>query len=238
MTAGHDVWLAGAPYWAPVGEPYDALLEHAGDALLVIERGQRAYRVVNAAAERLLNFTRDELLGLGPADVSDPAETPRLADVRALIESQGWWHGQWKLRRKDGGLVQTEATVVQVVVAGRVLVQGLFRDRIDVVDREWLEAALLKAHDVQHELSNHLALTMGYAELLADDPRLPQDLQDATREALAGGLAAVEAGKRLIWCFAQQSDQSDQSPPGSSIGTAKENVLPVPISLSAHTRPP
>ena len=61
----------------------------------------------------------------------------------------------------------------------------------------------MKAHDVQHELNNQLALTTGYAELLADNPRLPADLQDAAREALVGGLGAVEAGKRLISCFAK-----------------------------------
>jgi PAS domain S-box-containing protein len=219
------------------GEPYETLLEHAPDALLVIEQGQRSYRIVNAAAERLLNFTRAELLTLGPDDVRDPAEAPRLAAVRAHIAAHGWWHGEWGLRRKDGSVVQTEATVVQVVVNGRNLVQGLFRDRSDVVSGRWLEAAVLRAHDVQHELNNHLALTTGYAELLADNPHLPADLQDAARDALSGGLGAVEAGKRLIACFTR-SDRPDHAPSGLPSGKAKENVLPMPISLSAHRRPP
>jgi PAS domain S-box-containing protein len=217
------------------GDPYAALLEHATDALLVIEQGQRTYRVVNAAAERLLHFTRDELLGLGPDDLSDPADAPRLAEVRAHLAAHGWWHGEWGLRRKDGSVVQTEATVVQVVVGGRSLVQGLFRDRTDVVSGRWLTAAVLKAHDVQHELNNHLALTTGYAELLADNPHLPPELQDAAREALVGGLGAVEAGKRLISCF---TDRPDHSSSGVPVGTVKEKVLPMPISLSAHKRPP
>ncbi|MDQ6672638.1 MAG: PAS domain S-box protein [Chloroflexota bacterium] len=180
---------------------YDALLEHASDALLVIERGQRTYQVVNPAAERLLNYTRAELLRLGPDDLSDPAERPRLADVSAHLAAHGWWHGQWHLRRKDGSLVQTHATVVEVVVRGHVLVQGLFRKSTDAVSGAWLQVAVLEAHEVQHELNNHLALTTGYAELLAYNPRLPTDLRDAAREVLVGGLAAVEASKRLIACF-------------------------------------
>jgi PAS domain S-box-containing protein len=177
---------------------YEALLEHAAEALLVIEQGRPCYEVVNAAAERLLGFTREELLELGPDDLMHPAEAPRLAQIRAQLAAQGWWQGEWGLRRKDGSLVHTEATLVRVAVEGRMLTQGLFRNSTD-----WLlEDALLKAHDVQHELNNQLALTTGYAELLAQDPRLPPDLLDAAREALIGGLGAVEAGKRLIACFA------------------------------------
>jgi PAS domain S-box-containing protein len=217
------------------GGPYEALLEHVTDALMVFEQDRRSYLVVNAAAERLLGYTRAELLSLGPDDVTDPAETPRLAEVRAHVAAEGWWQGELGLRRKDGSVVQTEATVAQVVVDGRVLVQGLFRDRTDVLSGGWLESALLKAHDVHHELNNHLALTTGYAELLAANSRLPVDLQDAAREALAGGLAAVEAGKRLLACFTRQPDHSSASAP---VGKVKEKVVPLPTSLSAHTRPP
>ena len=125
IAAVHRTQRVVTPRPVPGGSgSYAALLEHAADALLVIEQGQRSYRVVNAAAERLLGFTREELLRLGPDDVTDPAETPRLAEVRAHLAAQGWWHGEWGLRRKDGSVVQTEATVSQVVVGGRVLVQG------------------------------------------------------------------------------------------------------------------
>jgi PAS domain S-box-containing protein len=179
------------------GSSYDALVEHAAEALLVVEDGQRCYSVVNLAAERLLQFTRAELLGLGPDDVSDPADAPRLQEVRAHLAAHELWHGQWALRRKDGSIVHTDATVVRVVVGGLVLKQGLFRERTE----RTLEDALQRAHDIQHQLNNQLALITGYAEILAQDPRLPADLRDAAREALVGGLGAVEAGKLLIACF-------------------------------------
>jgi len=219
MTGCHDSAAGSRPYWAPVVRPsaprqppqparrrapepaYESLLEHATDALLVIEEGQPWYRAVNAAAERLLGFTRAELLQLGPDDVTDPAETPRLAEIRAHFADHDWWHGHWRLRRKDGRRVPTEATVVRVVVGGQVLIQGLFRDRTEPASELWLAEALVRAQDIQHQLNNQLALTTGYAELLALDPRLPAELQDAAHEALAGGLGAVEAGKRLIACF-------------------------------------
>jgi PAS domain S-box-containing protein len=189
------------------GGPYEALLEHALDALLVNEQGQQSHRVVNAAAERLLGYTRAELLRLGPDDVTDPAESPRLAEIRAHVATHGWWHGDWGLRRKDGSIVATEATMARVPIqGGRVLIQGLFRERTNLIDERWLTRALAKAQEVQHELNNQLALTTGYAELLADNPRLPADLQEAAREALVGGLGAVETGKRLLSCFTHRAD--------------------------------
>ena len=228
MTGCHDSAAPGRPYWAPVTRPiatvphpeqaqrrpavrspsagprgavsYEALLEHASQALLVVEEGQRCYRVVNAAAERLLRFTRAELLRLGPEELADPSH---LVEVRAHLAAHAMWHGQLALRRKDGSTVHTDATVVRVVVGGRALIQGLFRERTDGLpaSQRSLEGALLRAHDVQHQLNNQLALITGYAEILAQDPRLPADLREAAREALAGGLGAVEAGKRLIACF-------------------------------------
>src|ERR1700737_3364664 len=120
---------------------YEELLEHAPDALLVLEQGCRSYRLVNLAAERLLGYTRAELLRLGPADVTDPAETPRLANVRADLTAHGQWHGEWGLLRKDGSVVQTEATVARVVVGARVLVQGWFREHSDRMTERCVEAA-------------------------------------------------------------------------------------------------
>ncbi|MGI9148828.1 MAG: hypothetical protein ACR2IK_20150 [Chloroflexota bacterium] len=188
------------------GGPGEAPLAYASEALMVIEQGQRSFRTVNPAAERLLRYSREELLRLGPDDVSDPMEAPRLAQVRDFITSHGWWRGEWRLRRGDGTVARTEATVVRLVVGERIFVQGLFRARADGASSGWLGAAMLKAREVQHELNNYLALTAGYAELLADNPRLPSDLQEAAREALAGGLAAVEAGKRLVACFMPEPD--------------------------------
>ncbi|HEX2171060.1 MAG TPA: response regulator [Dehalococcoidia bacterium] len=57
-----------------------------------------------------------------------------------------------------------------------------------------LEGALLAAHTMQHHLSNQLAVTVGYAEMLTSMPHLPDDLRECAEAALRG---AEEASRTL-----------------------------------------
>jgi PAS domain S-box-containing protein len=130
--------------WGPPGAAerlYREVVEAAPDAVLVIEAGAPHFLLVNVAAERLLGYERAELLRLGGADILDPAELPRLAEVRRRFEAAGSWRGEWRLRRKDGTTVAVEATNTRHEVDGRVLHQGLFRD---ISERKRLEATLAR----------------------------------------------------------------------------------------------
>jgi hypothetical protein len=64
-------------------------------------------------------------------------------------------------------------------------------------ERARLEGALLAARTALHHLSNELALTVGYAELLAADPRLPSDLREAAAEAFRGAAEAATTLQKL-----------------------------------------
>lgn len=75
----------------------------------------------------------------------------------------------------------------------RVLEHDRAVRRLDAerAEKARLEGALLAAHTMQHHLSNQLSLTVGYAELLANDPCLPSHLQGHAEAALQGAEAAV-----------------------------------------------
>ncbi len=62
------------------------------------------------------------------------------------------------------------------------------------LERSRLAGVLLAARTAQHELNNQLALTVGYAELLARNPGLPPDARALAEEALRG---AQEAARSL-----------------------------------------
>jgi len=47
-----------------------------------------------------------------------------------------------------------------------------------VEDQARLEGVRLAARTLEHHLTNHLTLTVGYAELIAEDPELPERLRD------------------------------------------------------------
>ena len=83
-----------------------------------------------------------------------------------------------------------DAELLELVASlGGAALAGLLRSR--------LEGALLAARTLEHELNNRLALTAGYADLLASDPTLPPHLAPAATEALRGAEEAAEIVRRL-----------------------------------------
>jgi signal transduction histidine kinase len=59
------------------------------------------------------------------------------------------------------------------------------------------EGAQLTARTLRHHLANKLAVTAGYSELLADDPRLPLELEQQAEQIRASAMAAVETVDKL-----------------------------------------
>src|SRR3984893_14779977 len=60
-----------------------------------------------------------------------------------------------------------------------------------------LEGVRLAARTLEHHLTNHLTLTVGYAELIAEDPELPERLREMAHMVLESAQAAVERVRRV-----------------------------------------
>jgi len=60
-----------------------------------------------------------------------------------------------------------------------------------------LEGARLTASAMQDRIANKLSLTVGYAEFLVTDPRLPEDLREQAQRAMDGARAAAEQMSEL-----------------------------------------
>src|SRR5438552_4798566 len=60
-----------------------------------------------------------------------------------------------------------------------------------------LDGVRLAARTLEHHLTNHLTLTVGYAELIAEDPELPERLRDMARQVLESAQAAVDSVRRM-----------------------------------------
>ena len=58
-------------------------------------------------------------------------------------------------------------------------------------DAAILEGLTLAARTIRHHLGNRLAVAVGYSEILAEDPRLPPDLQDQANEIISSARTAV-----------------------------------------------
>jgi hypothetical protein len=64
-------------------------------------------------------------------------------------------------------------------------------------DQARLDGVRLAARTLEHHLTNHLTLTVGYAELIAEDPELPERLREMARQVLESAHAAVESVRRM-----------------------------------------
>lgn len=60
-----------------------------------------------------------------------------------------------------------------------------------------LEGVLLSARTAQHEVNNRLSLVRGYAEIVADHPELPPDLQRVANEIVRGARSASDILRKL-----------------------------------------
>ena len=60
-----------------------------------------------------------------------------------------------------------------------------------------LEGARMTASAMQDRIANKLSLTVGYAEFLITDPRLPEDLREHAQRAMDGARAAAEQMSEL-----------------------------------------
>jgi hypothetical protein len=82
-------------------------------------------------------------------------------------------------------------------------------------DQARLEGVRLAARTMEHHLTNHLTLTVGYAELIAEDPELPERLREMARQVLESAQAAVDSVRRM-----RQVDEViliDQGTPGGPL---------------------
>lgn len=70
-------------------------------------------------------------------------------------------------------------------------------EELSLEDQARLDGVRLAARTLEHHLTNHLTLTVGYAELIAEDPELPERLREMARQVLESAHAAVESVRRM-----------------------------------------
>ena len=59
------------------------------------------------------------------------------------------------------------------------------------------DGVTLAVNTVRHHIGNKLSVTVGYSEMLADDLRLPRDVQEQANKVLTSALAAAEVVDKL-----------------------------------------
>src|ERR1700751_4870112 len=102
----------------------DELFEESGDAVFITDPREDRILDANAAASRLLGYTREEFM-VTPISQIHPNEVPRM---RAFLDAVNWTIDM-AFRTKSGTFLPTEIGLLALESGNRTYVVSLVRDR-------------------------------------------------------------------------------------------------------------
>src|ERR1700761_5168145 len=107
----------------------DELFEDSGDAVFITDPGEDRILDANAAASRLLGYTREEFM-VTPISQIHPHELPQMrAFLDGALRDGVNWTIEMACRTKSGTFLPTEIELFALDTGGRVYVISLVRDR-------------------------------------------------------------------------------------------------------------
>ena len=121
-------------------ERYRTLVEHAPEAIVVLDMEERRFVDVNTNAERLFKMSREELLRVGPAEVSPPFQPdgrPSLEAAAVNIEKalrKNMPRFEWMHRDAAGQEIPCEISLVRLPSSNRTLIRGSITDISERMD--------------------------------------------------------------------------------------------------------
>jgi two-component system NtrC family sensor kinase len=158
---------------------FRGLFEGVADGLLLADPVAQRFRMANPAMCELLGYREDELSQLWITDIHPPEALATAQDKFArVLGGTVVLVPNLATRRKDGRIIHVDISTTLLVIDGRTMVLGSFRD---VTERRGIEQRLaqsdrlasmgLLAAGVAHELNNPLAYAMYNLDALCGELR-------------------------------------------------------------------
>lgn len=133
---------------------YRTLFEHAPDGIVISDR-ESFYIDANQSMCRMLGLTRDEMIGSQASDFVIPSELPYIEPALHAIKTQASYHREWRLRRKDGLVIDAEVLATEMP-DGNLL--GMIRD---ITLRKQSESALRESEERYRQLVDQSPYAIG-----------------------------------------------------------------------------
>ena len=130
-----------------------AILDNAADAVFVTTPGGH-FDYANQQAVALLDYTAQELRGMGIIDVAPPDELQRSLALFDLLLSKGHVRAELMMQRKDGGVVPVEVNAVRLPDG------NLFGACRDITERKQAEAELRSTEEMLRRFIENAPVAM------------------------------------------------------------------------------
>jgi CheY-like chemotaxis protein len=162
---------------------------------------------VSEVADQNESLLAQQLVGVGDADAGPLLSTMR--DVAAVAAAQrrpeidssciavaliheGQLLGTLALGTRNKRRTFSRAEAESLETMGTLCAAALA-----ALERARLEGVLLAARTAQHELNNRLGVVLGYAEMLAEYPGLPENMSELVAEIVSGAKDLAETVDQL-----------------------------------------
>jgi PAS domain S-box-containing protein len=186
---------------------YRTLVEHAPEAIVVLDVEQRRFVDINGNAEHLFGMSREDLLLAGPAEVSPPFQPDgRPSREAAATNIDQVLSGviprfEWVHRNSSGQEIPCEISLVQLSSSARKLARASI---VDISERKRAQARILQ---LNFELEGRVAERTAQLELAN------RDLESFTYSVshdLRAPLRHMDGFSRIL-----MEDYGPQLPPGA-----------------------
>jgi two-component system cell cycle sensor histidine kinase/response regulator CckA len=200
-------------------ERYRVLFDNANDIIYTHDLAGN-FTSINNAAERMLGYSRDDVLKLNVRDVVAPEhlETAQRMVAKKVGGDVSKTEYELDVCAKDGRRVTLEVNTRLITQYGAILgVQGIARDVTERKRLEWqlgqsqkMEAVGQLAGGIAHDFNNLLTAILGNAQLAQFDKALSRDLQECLGEIASASHRAAALTRQLL-VFSRQ-EQIDRRP--------------------------
>ena len=182
-------------------ERFRAIFDTARDGILLADAQSKTFRMANRAMCEMLGYSREELCGLGVADIHPPEDLPGVVEAfERQLRGEISVAADIPVRRRDGSVFLADVNSAAVSLGGRVHLLGIFRD---ITERRQLEQQFRQsqkteavgrlAGGVAHDFNNLLTGISGYTGFALQ--AVPEG--SPAREDLARVGALAERAARL-----------------------------------------
>jgi PAS domain S-box-containing protein len=182
------------------------LLFHANpQPMWVYDSETLAFLDVNAAAEAMYGYSRDEFLSRTLLDIRPPEEVEHVRQAAARVPPGIARSGPWRHLRKDGHLLFVRISSYPATFEGRrarlVLAHDITAEKEleeQLVQAQKMEAVGQLAGGVAHDFNNLLTVINGYARLLMARLHAADPLRADAGHILQAGERAASLTQQLL----------------------------------------